>query len=123
MRSIAAVAIATMAVSTRTYARPVQPATVGEGYGTFCDSNDCSGSGSVAFSIGNAGYIANEVGKSSIYIQAPKASYSPSLVWSPGTDCNCQNHCEVVMNFASSPNDNGCWDLNGKPNAQSFRFI
>jgi hypothetical protein len=94
---------------------------VGEGYGTFYDDNACNKNPSVAFSMGNSGCIANQIGRNSIYIQGACVSGEggPSLVWSPGTSCGCQNECKTVP----KSNTNHCWNLNGNKAAKSFRFI
>ena len=87
-------------------------------------SNDCTGSGTVAFAFNNAGCIANQYGKNSLYVQPGNANTgfgrTVSLVWSPGSDCNCQNDCAAI---AYNGGDDYCMDLNGHADATSFRFI
>lgn len=92
---------------------------VGEGYATFYNDHACSTGAGTAVSMGNSGCLANEIGRNSIYIQAPCETRNggPSLVWSPGTNCGCQNDC------AKAPTTQGCWDLAGHAAASSFRFI
>lgn len=94
------------------------PACVGNGYATFYNDNACTKNPGQAVSMGNSGCLANEIGRNSIYIQG-SCGGAPSLVWSPGTNCNCQNECKAVPN----PFNNHCWNLNGNKGASSFRFI
>lgn len=95
------------------------PGCTGEGYATFYDDHACTKNAGEAVSMGNSGCLANEIGRNSVYIQAPcwESPGGPSMVWSPGTSCNCQNDC------ASVPTTQGCWDLTGHAGASSFRFI
>jgi hypothetical protein len=88
------------------------------GWATFYDDNACTSNPGEAVSMGNSGCLANEYNRNSIYIQP--GLFSPSLVWSPGNTCNCQNHCTGV---SVNGGNNYCWNLNGNPGAQSFRFI
>lgn len=95
------------------------PGCVSSGYATFYDDHACSQNPGEAVALNNAGCLANEIGRNSIYVQAPCVEQpgGPSMVWSPGTNCNCQNDCAVV------PSTQGCWDLAGHAGASSFRFI
>ncbi|RKU43193.1 hypothetical protein DL546_005416 [Coniochaeta pulveracea] len=92
------------------------PACVARGYATFYDDHHCQTNGGTAVSMANPGCLANEYNRNSIYIQSPCIG-DPSMVWSPGNNCNCQNDCALV------PTNQGCWDLNGHRGASSFRFI
>lgn len=94
---------------------------VGWGYGTFYNDHHCRQNGGIAVSMNNDGCLANQINRNSIYIQEPcsRRNNGPSLVWSPGRNCNCQNNCRRVPR----ENNNFCWNLGGNPGAQSFRFI
>ena len=88
----------------------------GEGYATFYDDNACNDNPGTAVSMANPGCVSNEIGRNSIYLQQ-SCFENHWMVWSPGTDCNCQNDCAEV------PDEQGCWNLNGHAAASSFRFI
>ncbi|KAI7277736.1 hypothetical protein KC345_g6450 [Hortaea werneckii] len=92
---------------------------VGHGYATFYNDHACKVNPSVAHSMGNDGCIGNQIGRNSIYIQGDCFNEDVSMVWSPGTGCNCQDDCAAVPNKAV----NHCWDLGGHAAAKSFRFI
>ena len=65
------------------------------GYATFYDDNACTENPGTAVSMANDGCLANEIGRNSIYIQ-PGCLFVGYLVWSPGTDCDCQDECAPV---------------------------
>lgn len=95
----------------------VTPACVSFGYATFYDDHACSQNGGQAVALNNANCLANEFGRNSIYIQESCFNFQYHMVWSPGTNCDCQNDCDAV------PVYQGCWDLGGHNGASSFRFI
>jgi hypothetical protein len=95
-------------------------ACVDYGYATFYNDHACRDGGGQAVALNNGGCLANQIGRNSVYVQAPcrtTGNGGPSMVWSPGTNCNCQNDCAAV------PTRQGCWDLGGHKGASSFRFI
>ena len=65
------------------------------GYATFYDDNACTENPGTAVSMADDGCLANEIGRNSIYIQ-PGCLGVGYLVWSPGTDCDCQDECAPV---------------------------
>ncbi|KAI7340846.1 hypothetical protein KC315_g455 [Hortaea werneckii] len=91
---------------------------VGHGNATFYNDHACKVNPSVAHSMGNDGCIGNQIGRNSIYIQGDCFD-DVSMVWSPGSGCNCQKDCAAVPGAGQ----NLCWDLGGHAGAQSFRFI
>ncbi|GAB1733928.1 hypothetical protein NU195Hw_g9338t1 [Hortaea werneckii] len=97
----------------------VEKRCVNHGYATFYNDHACRDNPSIAYSMGNDGCIANEVNRNSIYIQGDCFKESLSMVWTPGSNCGCQNDCAAVPNKGN----NHCWDLGGHKYAQSFRFI
>lgn len=101
---------------------PIRRGLAGWGYATFYTDHACTQGAGQAVSMGNAGCLANEYGRNSIYVQpgANSVARAVSLVWSPAKNCNCQNDCASVAN---NGNNNYCWDLNGHAAAESFRFI
>ncbi|KAF2149345.1 hypothetical protein K461DRAFT_270949 [Myriangium duriaei CBS 260.36] len=94
----------------------------GWGYATFYDDFGCKQNGGVAVSMGNPACVSNEFGRHSIFIQpgSNQLVTSANLIWSPGSQCDCQNHCEEV-NWNGG--DDYCWPLHDKPSATSFRFV
>ncbi|GAM83783.1 hypothetical protein ANO11243_017730 [Dothideomycetidae sp. 11243] len=125
---LAAVAHLTLPVSAApTTDRPVRRdgnQLPGTGYGTFYKGSGCKKDPSVAFAFNNAGCLANELGRGSLYVQPGAADTgfgrTISMVFSPGKECGCQNHCEAVAHNGGS---DYCWEFGDKPVAQSFRFI
>ena len=115
-------ALITLLLAASAAATPTKRGLAGWGYATFYDDNACTSNPTEAISMGNTGCVANMVGRNSIYIQPGfnTVTSALSMVWSPGTECNCQNDCAPVAN---NGNNDYCWDLNGHADAQSFRFI
>lgn len=125
-------ALAGLSATTTTHAAPTEDTTAspnntlsvaGWGYATFYDDTACGVNPSVAFGMGNDGCIANELNKNSIYIQPgdSDSGSAPSLVFTPGTDSDCQDDC-LSIGFGNGGSDY-CIDLTGHQIARSFRFI
>jgi hypothetical protein len=109
-----------LGIATRVTAAPVLSPRNTVIYATFYDDNACTQNPGEAVSCNNPGCL-NENGRHSIYFQKASTDNIYNLVFSPSPNCPCQNHCETaIVGLKYLPR---CESLDGKPNAESFRFI
>ena len=89
----------------------------------FCDDGACTVNCGESVDTDNPGCL-NEVGRNSIYFHGEFNNRdSNSLVFSPTSDCPCQNECLDGIVTSTGYGGGYCYSLEGNVFAESFRFI